>query len=161
METGSWDTHKIAYLRIVTPKRPRWFVSQITTATDWVTSIALRVWIILVILNKAENINKKTNMQQVKMSMLLLHGWVKTISKCYKTIQQWPVNSDSVFLAFDFCWFCVIIRFFHPQWPPTSKDSYTRLFPLHFLSYLYSSERANISLFKVECQTRVLLVAFL
>ena len=38
------------------------------------TSIALRVWIILVILNKAENINKKTNMQQVKMSMLLLHG---------------------------------------------------------------------------------------
>ena len=43
-------------------------------------------------------------------------------------------------LAFDFCRFCVIIRFVHPrhngQRPPTSKDFYPRFYPLHFLSYL-------------------------
>ena len=42
----------------------------------------------------------------------------------------------SVFLAFDFCRFCVVIRFFHPlhngQWPPTSKDFYTKYYPLHY-----------------------------
>jgi len=35
-----------------------------------------------------------------------------------------------IFLAFDCCRFCVVIRFFHPhhngQWPPISKDFYTR-----------------------------------
>ena len=63
----------------------------------------------------------------------------------------------SLFLAFDLCRFCLAIRFFPPrhndQWPPTSKDFYLRFYPLHFLSYLYSSERASISLFNVECQT--------
>ena len=38
------------------------------------------------------------------------------------------------------CWFCVIIRFFHPhhngQWPPTSKDFYTRSYPLHYFLIL-------------------------
>ena len=41
-----------------------------------------------------------------------------------------------IFLAFEIFRFCVIIRFFHPlpngQWPPTSKDFYPRLYPLHF-----------------------------
>ena len=41
-----------------------------------------------------------------------------------------------VFLVFDFCRFCVVIRFFHPrhndQWPPTSKDFYTRSYPLYY-----------------------------
>ena len=44
------------------------------------------------------------------------------------------------FLAFDFCRFCVVIRFFHPrhngQWPPTSKDFYTRSYPLHYFLLL-------------------------
>ena len=52
------------------------------------------------------------------------------------------------FLAFDFCRFSVIIRLVHPghngQWPPTLKDFYPRFYPLHFLSYIYSSERASI-----------------
>ena len=42
--------------------------------------------------------------------------------------------------AFDFCWFCVVIRFFHPrqngQWPLTSKDFYTRFYPLHYYRIL-------------------------
>ena len=46
-----------------------------------------------------------------------------------------------VFLAFDFCRFCVVIRFFHPrhnsQWPPTSKDFYTRSYPLHYFLILF------------------------
>ena len=48
--------------------------------------------------------------------------------------------SQSIFLAFDFCRFYVIIRFFHPrhygQWPPTSKDFYTRSYPLHYFLIL-------------------------
>ena len=44
------------------------------------------------------------------------------------------------FWAFDFCRFCVVIRFFHPrhygQWPPTSKDFYTRSYPLHYFLIL-------------------------
>ena len=44
------------------------------------------------------------------------------------------------FLAFDFYRFCVVIRFFHPrnnsQWPPTSKDFYTRSYPLHYFLVL-------------------------
>ena len=43
-------------------------------------------------------------------------------------------------LAFDFCRYCVVIRFFHPrhnaQWPPTSKDFYTRSYPLHYFLIL-------------------------
>ena len=64
----------------------------------------------------------------------------------------WPF----FFFGFDFCRFCVIIRFFHArhngQRPSTSKDFYPRFYPLHFSSYLYSLERASISLFNVECQ---------
>ena len=49
------------------------------------------------------------------------------------------------FLAFDFCRFCVVIRFFHPrhngQWP--------RFNPLHLLSCLNSWERPSI--FPFEC----------
>ena len=45
-----------------------------------------------------------------------------------------------IFLAFDFCRFCVVIRFFHPrhngQWPPTSKDFYTRSYALHYFLIL-------------------------
>ena len=41
---------------------------------------------------------------------------------------------------FDFCRFCVVIRFFHPRhngrWPPTSKDFYPRFYPLHILTIL-------------------------
>ena len=44
------------------------------------------------------------------------------------------------FLAFDFCQFCVVIRFFHPchngQWPLTLKDFYTRSYPLHYFLIL-------------------------
>ena len=50
-----------------------------------------------------------------------------------------------LFLAVDFCRFCVLIRFFHPrqyvQWPPTSKDFYTRSYPLHyFLNLILEKE---------------------
>ena len=44
------------------------------------------------------------------------------------------------FLAFNFCRFCVVILFFHPrhngQWPPTSKDFYTRCYLLHYFLIL-------------------------
>ena len=44
------------------------------------------------------------------------------------------------FLAFDFCLFCVVIRFFHPrhngQWPPTANDFYTIFYPLNYFLIL-------------------------
>ena len=44
------------------------------------------------------------------------------------------------FLAFDFCRFCVVIRFFHPrhnsQWPLTSMDFYIRSYSLHYFLIL-------------------------
>ena len=61
---------------------------------------------------------------------------------CGKWQTRWITTSSLIssffvcFLAFDFCRFCVAIRFFHPrhngQWPPTSKDFYPRFYPLHF-----------------------------
>ena len=50
-----------------------------------------------------------------------------------------------MFLAFDLCRFCVVIRCFHPrhngQWPPTPKDFYTRSYPLHcFLILILEKE---------------------
>ena len=59
------------------------------------------------------------------------------------------------FLAFDFCRFCVVIRFFHPrhkgQWPPTSKDFYTRSYPLHYFLILILEKEPVFFLFNVEC----------
>ena len=41
------------------------------------------------------------------------------------------------FLAFDFCRFCVVIRFFHPchnsHWPPTSKDFLSQILSITFI----------------------------
>ena len=73
----------------------------------------------------------------------------------------------TVFLAFEFCRFCVVIRCFHPrhngQWPPTSNDFYTRSYTLQYFliegfiyqilsitlfSYFNSWEKASISLFQ-------------
>ena len=61
-------------------------------------------------------------------------------------------HAETVFcLAFDFCRFCVVIRFFHPrhngQW--LRRIFYTRFYPLHLFSYLNSWERASI--FPFEC----------
>ena len=58
-----------------------------------------------------------------------------------------------IFLAFDFCRFCVVVRVFHPrhngQWPPTSKDFLSQILSITFFSYLNFWERASIIPF--EC----------
>ena len=58
-----------------------------------------------------------------------------------------------LFFCSTFCWFYVVIRFFHPhhnsQWPPTLKDFFPRFYPLHLFSYLNSWERYSI--FPFEC----------
>ena len=60
--------------------------------------------------------------------------------KAVRSLESTDEVNSSLFLAFDFCRFCVVIRFFHPrdngQWPPTSKDFYTRSYPLHFCPIL-------------------------
>ena len=46
-------------------------------------------------------------------------------------------HTFSFFLAFDFCRFCVVTRFFHPshngQWPPTSKDILSQILSITFI----------------------------
>ena len=58
-------------------------------------------------------------------------------------------------LAFGICRFCVVIRFCHPrhngQWPPTSKDFYSRLFPLHCLTILILEKEPVFPFFNVQC----------
>ena len=65
-----------------------------------------------------------------------------------------PVNNTVLkFLEFDFCRFCVVIRFFIPA--TTANDLrlrrifYPRFYPLHLFPYLNSWERASI--FSFEC----------
>ena len=62
---------------------------------------------------------------------------------CYKHPSgHWTklLTFSSFFLAFAFCRFCVVILLFHPrhngQRPPTSKDFYTRSYPLHYFLIL-------------------------
>ena len=60
-----------------------------------------------------------------------------------------------LFLAFDFCWFCVVIRFFIPA--TTANDLrlrgifYPRLYPLIYFLILTFWERVSISLSNVQC----------
>ena len=75
-----------------------------------------------------------------------MYSKVEVLCKCFsKTV---PSICLYLFLALDFCWFCVVICFFHPrynsQWP-----FYPRFYPFHLFSYLNSWERASI--FPFEC----------
>ena len=58
----------------------------------------------------------------------------------YKHTPQDAIWSILFFVAFAFCRFCVVIRFFHPhhngQWPPTSKDFYPIFYSLHYFPIL-------------------------
>ena len=64
-----------------------------------------------------------------------------------------PVGFLFCFLVFDFCRFCMVIRFFIPA--TTANDLrhrrifYLRFYPLHLFTYLNSWERASI--FPFEC----------
>ena len=74
----------------------------------------------------------------------------------YQTIIHLAVTFfSSFFKAFDFCRFCVVIPFFHPrhngQWPTTSKDFYTRSYPLHYFLILILEKEPVFSLSNVEC----------
>ena len=66
---------------------------------------------------------------------------------CYKANSSEPMvymtckcniiqNNNSFFLAYDFCRFCVVIRFFssrhNGQWPPPSKDFLSKILSLTF-----------------------------
>ena len=57
-----------------------------------------------------------------------------------------------VFLAFDFCRFCVVIRFFHPrhngQGPPTLKDFLSQILSITFILLSYFLRK---SLLNVQC----------
>ena len=69
------------------------------------------------------------------------------------------------FRAFDFCLFCVVIRFSSspPKRPmtPDFEGFLYQILSITLFSYLISWERASVSLFNVECKTSELLVPFL
>ena len=64
-----------------------------------------------------------------------------------------PYTFFSFFLPFDFCRFCVVIRFFIPATMANElrlqRIFFPRFYPLHLFSYLNSWERASI--FPLEC----------
>ena len=64
----------------------------------------------------------------------------------YKHTPQYAIWSILFFVAFDFCRFCVVIRFFHPhhngQWPPTSKDYLSQILSISFI-FLYKFLRKS------------------
>ena len=93
--------------------------------------------------------------RRLEQGQLIIHARTLSVYKQLNLLIEKNENMYSkywsIFLAFDFCCFCVVIRFFHPhhkgQWPPTSKDFHTRFYPLHLFPYLNSWKRASISLF--------------
>ena len=70
-----------------------------------------------------------------------------------------------LFLAFDYCRFRVVICLFSspPQRPMTTdfEGFLSQILSITFQSYLNYWERASISLFNVECETRELHVPYL
>ena len=56
----------------------------------------------------------------------------------YSILCQYTIWLSSLFLAFELCRFCVVIRFFHPrhngQWPQTSKDFLSQMF-FHYIYF--------------------------
>ena len=50
------------------------------------------------------------------------------------------LSAKNIYFNVQPCRFCVVISFFHPrhngQWPPTSKDFYTRSYPWHYFLIL-------------------------
>ena len=98
----------------------------------------------------------------LQMTLTFNFTWRDTITKLL-ALKQVFVNAINnqfnfrflflkMFLAFDFCRFCVVIRFVHPrhngQWPPTAKDFLSHILSITFI-YLNSWERASI--FPFEC----------
>ena len=60
--------------------------------------------------------------------------YIKQIQSKYNILVQ---LLGVFFYAFDFCGFCVVIRFFHArhngQWPPTSKDFLSQILSITFI----------------------------
>ena len=88
------------------------------------------------------------NRFQHKHVMVCIHMKVRPFIYIFlnSTIHQLPLLSNKtqhfihlsgfyfVFLSFDFCRFCVVIRFFIPV--TTANDFYTRSYPLHYFLIL-------------------------
>ena len=63
---------------------------------------------------------------------------IQAVSSRFTAILGYRLTiSDYHFLAFDFCWFCIVIGFFHPrhndQRPPTSKDFLSQILSITFI----------------------------
>ena len=82
---------------------------------------------------------------------------IKTCPSVYLVTQGKCLVVFLFFLAFDFCRFSVVIRFFHPshngQWPPSSKDFRSQILSITFifLIILILEKEPVFSLFNVEC----------
>ena len=83
------------------------------------------------------------------------HDWLHNGVLEYRYIHTYLYfnNTCCFFLEFDICRFCVIIRFFNPhhngQWPPTSKDFYTRSYPWHYF-LVYKGTTGTIFITSLE-----------
>ena len=103
---------------------------------------------------------------QLFYNILFLHLFTTVMFLWGFCYQFCPIFNSTIYLylkkklAFDFCRFCVVIRFFHPCHNGHYDLRLQRIFPpdfypLHLLFYLCSSERASISLFNVQLNNTV------
>ena len=68
-----------------------------------------------------------------------------------------------VFLAFEFCRFCMIIRFFHQRQMTSNFEGFSIPDCIHYILFpiLILQKEPVFPCFNVECRTRKLLVRFL
>ena len=63
------------------------------------------------------------------------------------------LSAKNIYFNVQPCRFCVVISFFHPrhngQWPPTSKDFYTRSYPWHYF-LVYKGTTGTIFITSLE-----------
>ena len=88
---------------------------------------------------------ENTRKHNINVTHLFKFNWMMYTDKRY--------HLTSLCLAFDFCRFCVVIRFSHHrhngQWSP--RIFLSQILSITLFSYLNSWERASISLFNVKC----------
>ena len=139
--------------------------------TQWLPHVKTK-WFTTTFL--VHNLNRSISQSEIWESCLVSEvKWIYQRSKSYETTKITRLSHHiqsindtgitSIFLAFDFCRFCVVIRVFIPA---TTANVLRLRFVYQTLSitlfsYVYPWERASISLFNVECNTRELLVPFL
>ena len=136
--------------------RGRHLLTEVSTKTFRTPTPATVLWVLIPVVytrtsqsRRITHIYKHVSYEELSTSVIINQSFKVYWYNQQKKTCIWPwthtnrLNNRQLFLfflTFGFCRFCVVIRFFHPrhsgQWPPTSKDFYTRYYPLHYFLIL-------------------------